>query len=59
MLLATSTPLGDIMARDRRDRLGFKVTAAVEVEGMRQMSPSGALLAMFNLVGEHTADLDN
>lgn len=62
LLLATSTPLGDIMAGDSRDRLGFKVTVAVEVAALalrRTMSRPGALLAIFNLVGEPTTDLDN
>lgn len=62
LLLATSIPLGDIMAGDSRDTLGFKATAAVEVAARaprRPMSPSGALSAIFNLVGEHTTSLDN
>ena len=62
LLLATSTPLGDIMAGDSRNRLRFKVTVAVKVAALalrRPMSLSGALLAIFNLVGEHTADTDN
>lgn len=49
LLLAPSTPLGDIMAGDSSDRLGFKVTVAVEAAPRRPMSPSGALLAIFNL----------
>ena len=49
------------MAGDGRDTLGFKVTAAVEVAALarRKANVSGALLAIHNLVGEHTADLDN
>lgn len=62
LLLATSTPLRDIMAGDSRGRLGFKVTVAVKVAAHALRSPmslSSALSAIFNYVGEHTTDLDN
>lgn len=39
LLLATSTPLGDIMARDSGDRLGFKATVAVEVVALQCQLP--------------------
>lgn len=50
------------MARDSADRLGFKVTAAVEAAELATtgpMSPDGALLGVVSLVGEPTVDMDN
>lgn len=43
LLLATSTPLRDIITRDSRDRLGFKVTGPVEVAALAPRRPKSLL----------------
>lgn len=53
MSFAESTPPADVMARDSRDRPGFKATGSVEVAPSR---PEEDGVWSGNLVGEHTTN---